>query len=360
VLAVLLFHFVGNTQPTNAFERVLVGAAGYGLYGVDLFFVLSGFLITGILYDSRSKPNYFRNFYMRRLLRIFPLYYGVLVLVFFVAPLVPFLRGPTLDSLIDRQGWAWLYAVNIYIAKEGQWSFSYLNHFWSLAVEEHFYLFWPWLVYYLVGIPRRLMALCLVLTAVAFLGRGAGVLLGFSWWTTYVFTPLRLDGLALGSLMAVVVRQPRGLDTLTGTMPSVALTSSVVLLGSFVWTHLVSSKGVEVVMLLRSGLVQVLCACLLLWALTTPKESTISRFLRSRAMIFLGTYSYGLYVYHHFISYYCNSNGTEFMLATWLGSHSLAVFVQAGLGISASIALAYSSYEYFEKRFLAMKRFFYT
>ncbi len=80
----------------------------YGSYDVELFFVLSGFLITGILYDARNNPHYFRNFYMRRLLRIFPLYYGVLALVFFVAPLIPLLRGPTLNYLVDRQAWAWL------------------------------------------------------------------------------------------------------------------------------------------------------------------------------------------------------------------------------------------------------------
>ena len=80
----------------------------YGSYDVELFFVLSGFLITGILYDAHNKPHYFRNFYMRRLLRIFPLYYGVLALVFFVAPLIPLLRGPTLNYLVDRQAWAWL------------------------------------------------------------------------------------------------------------------------------------------------------------------------------------------------------------------------------------------------------------
>jgi peptidoglycan/LPS O-acetylase OafA/YrhL len=123
---------VGNTVPTNWVERAIVGVTNYGSYGVELFFVLSGFLITGILYDARNQPHYFRNFYMRRLLRIFPLYYGVLALLFFVAPLMPLLRGPTLDFLVDHQAWAWLYAVNIYIANEGEWSFSYLDHFWSL------------------------------------------------------------------------------------------------------------------------------------------------------------------------------------------------------------------------------------
>src|SRR5262245_43040855 len=140
VLMVLVFHFVGNMMPANGVERAIVGVTSYGSYGVELFFVLSGFLITGILYDAHNKPHYFRNFYMRRLLRIFPLYYGVLALVFIVAPLIPLLRGPALDYLVDRQAWAWLYTVNVYIAREGDWSFSYLDHFWSLAVEEHFYL----------------------------------------------------------------------------------------------------------------------------------------------------------------------------------------------------------------------------
>jgi peptidoglycan/LPS O-acetylase OafA/YrhL len=73
VLMVLVFHFVGNTLPTSGVERAIIGVTSYGAYGVELFFVLSGFLITGILYDAHNKPHYFRNFYMRRLLRIFPL-----------------------------------------------------------------------------------------------------------------------------------------------------------------------------------------------------------------------------------------------------------------------------------------------
>src|SRR6202008_2992797 len=160
ILMVLLLHFVGNTVPTNWIERAIVGVTNYGSYGVELFFILSGFLITGILYDARNNSHYFRNFYMRRLLRIFPLYYGVLVLVFFVAPLIPLLRGPTLDYLMDRQAWAWLYGVNIYLAGHKEWSFSYLNHFWSLSVEEHFYLFWPLVVFLLARRPRSLIAVC--------------------------------------------------------------------------------------------------------------------------------------------------------------------------------------------------------
>ena len=104
VLMVLLLHFRRHTcrRPIGS-RTLIVGVTNYGSYGVELFFVLSGFLITGILYDGHDRPYYFRNFFMRRVLRIFPLYYGVLALVFFVAPLIPLLRGPTLDYLVERQ-----------------------------------------------------------------------------------------------------------------------------------------------------------------------------------------------------------------------------------------------------------------
>src|SRR5215468_10531003 len=221
VLGVLIFHFVGTMTPTNWVERAIVGVTKYGILGVDLFFVLSGFLITGILYDARNEPHYFRNFYMRRVLRIFPLYYGVLALVFVVAPLIPLLRGPTLDYLVDRQWWAWLYGVNVYIALKGDWSFSYLEHLWSLCIEEHFYFFWPVAVYLMARRPRLLIVASLSIAFAAMAARLAGSMMGLSWWTTYVLTPFRLDGLALGAFLAVAARQPRGLERLARALPVV-------------------------------------------------------------------------------------------------------------------------------------------
>lgn len=101
-----------------------------------------------------------------------------------------------------------------------------------------------------------------------------------------------------------------------------------------------------------------LLGCLLVWVLAAPAGSSVARFFRSRWLLFLGTYSYGLYVYHHFISYYLTVNQTEFELARWLGSHGAAVALQAALGVAISLAIAYVSYEYFEKRFLLLKRFY--
>ncbi|HXW15933.1 MAG TPA: acyltransferase [Terriglobia bacterium] len=358
ILMVLAFHFVGQMLPTNWVERAIVGVTKYGLLGVDLFFVLSGFLITGILYDACNRPHYFRNFYMRRLLRIFPLYYGVLALIFFVAPLIPLLRGATLDYLLDRQAWAWLYGVNIYLATHGEWSFSYLNHFWSLSVEEHFYLFWPLVVFLLAGRPRALIAASLATSLCAMLARVIGLLLGVSWWATVVLTPFKLDGLALGAFLAVTARQPGGLEWLVRALPRVVTVVSGLLAVTFVCSVLMSRPQLELVGSVRTALFQFLLACLLVWALIAPKWSATSRFFCSRSMVFLGTYSYGLYVYHHFISYYLTTNRTELELARWLGSHGAAVALQATLGATASLAVAYVSYELFEKRFLRLKRLF--
>jgi peptidoglycan/LPS O-acetylase OafA/YrhL len=357
---VLLVHFVGNMLPTNGVERAIVLVTGYGSYGVDLFFVLSGFLITGILYDAHNEPHYFRNFYMRRLLRIFPLYYGVLALVFVVAPLIPLLQGATLDHLVERQAWAWLYAVNIRVAMDGEWSLSYINHFWSLAVEEHFYFFWPLVVFLLARRPRALIAVSLAVSLCAMLAGVTGSLVGLSWWVTGTLTPFRLDGLALGAFLAVTARHPGGLEQLVRALPRVVAVVGGLLAVTVVGRRLGSSQLLGVVGAMRPALILMLLACLLMWGVTAPERSAISRFFRSRPMVFLGTHSYGLYVYHHFISYYLSSNGTELELARWLGSHGAAVALQATLGVSVSVAVAYLSYELFEKRFLRLKRLFRT
>ena len=360
ILMVLLVHFIADMLPTtNAVERAIVYVTGYGMYGVDMFFILSGFLITGILYDARHKSFYFYNFYMRRFLRIFPLYYGVLALLFFVAPLIPFLQGATLNYLVERQTWAWLYGVNIYTAIRGEWSLSFINHFWSLAVEEQFYLFWPLVVYFLARRPRALAAVSLALALSAMLARLIGSLMGLSFWTTSLLLPFRLDALALGAFLAVAARQPGGLKRLVWALPRVTAVVVGLLAATLVWIRLLGARhGVELVAGARPMLILLLLACLLMWALVAPERSATSRFFRSRFMVFLGTYSYGLYVYHHFISYYLAISHTELGLARWLGSHAAAVALQATLGASASLGVAYLSYELFEKRFLQLKPLF--
>src|SRR5580698_6867484 len=135
-LAVLLV-LVHNTDIYPSLHLGLITNAGWS--GVDLFFVLSGFLITGILIDTKEAQNYFSSFYARRMLRIFPLYYAVLTLLVIVA-------------LHPTQIYYYLYLSNWLILLKDGWQPNVAGHFWSLAVEEQFYLIWPLCVWLL---PKR-------------------------------------------------------------------------------------------------------------------------------------------------------------------------------------------------------------
>jgi len=357
VLMVLVFHFVGSMLATNGFERAVVAVAKHGLLGVDLFFVLSGFLITGLLYEGHDKPHYLRNFYMRRVLRIFPLYYGVLLLVFVVAPWIPLFRGPTLDYLLDRQAWAWLYGVNVYVATHGGWgSLSYIEHFWSLAVEEHFYFVWPLVVWRLAPRPRILMRTALGIAVVSFAARVTASLSGLSPVAATVLTPFQLDALCVGGLLAVALRQPGGEAALRRAVWPLALAAASVLVLQFA-LHRFTDFGLELMRAIRLGVFRLLFAALLLHALFAPASSMAGRAFRSAPMTWLGKYSYGLYVYHHFLSYYLVKHGTEFALARAVGSHALAVVIQALAGMAVSMTVAWASYELVEKHFLRLKRF---
>jgi peptidoglycan/LPS O-acetylase OafA/YrhL len=355
IIMVLFLHFIGNTVATNSFEKVVVLVTNYGAYGVDLFFVLSGFLITGILYESRDKQHYFKNFYMRRVLRIFPLYYAVLVAIIVIAPLIPAMQSTALDELKAHQWWIWLYSVNIYNGIQGVYSLPYIDHFWSLSVEEHFYFVWPLIVWLLAKNPRTLMRVSIGVALFALGSRIVASLAGATPVTIFVLTPFRLDALCLGAFLAVYARQPEGLSKLSRRiLPTTAIAGGL-LVAAFLWNHFTSAE-VEILRPIRSSLFLVLLAMLMLRALTAPSKTLISRFFCSKTMMFYGKISYGLYVYHHLISYFFLTHKTEFILAPKLGSHFAAVMVQASTGMLVSTVIAFLSYELFEKHFLSLKR----
>jgi peptidoglycan/LPS O-acetylase OafA/YrhL len=357
ILMVLVLHFFGNATPTNRVEELVVSAIGCGSYGVDLFFVLSGFLITGILYDAPREPHFFRNFYLRRVLRIFPLYYGVLAVIFLVLPVVPAMRGPELDALVAHQAWAWLYGVNVFNALQSDWALPYIDHFWSLAVEEHFYFVWPFFVYALASRPRALMAASAGVALLALASRVGCSVAGLGAHALYVLTPFRLDGLATGAFLAVLGRQPGGLDRIARSIPKVVATTVTFLIARSAWVHSVGT-GVAVLKPMRESAVMVLLACFLMMAVMSHPGTLLVRFFTHRAMTFLGTYSYGLYVHHHFVSYYASTRNAEAWLTVRLGSHSVAVLAQGAIGLAISMAAAWVSFEWYEKRFLSLKRRF--
>lgn len=351
---VLLLHFIANAQSINAAERLVARILNFGFLGVDLFFVLSGFLITGILIDAKGGAGYFRNFYMRRTLRIFPLYYGVLALIFVVAPLVPYLRGPELQTLQSEQAWAWFYAVNIAHAIRGYYGFPYIDHFWSLAVEEHFYFVWPFIVW--LCPRRRLAGLAAGLALGALAARMVAAASGVNEIAIHVLTPFQLDALLFGGFLAAVARTPQGLDTLQRMIRPALIVAACI----FAATHAADRIDHQLFAAsheLRFSIFTILFGVLIVASLAAPRGSLIARIVEAPLLRFLGKYSYGLYVFHFFFAHYMMHNATEFVVARWVGSHSLAVLLQAFAGILASVAVAMASYHLYEKRFLALKRF---
>ena len=148
ILLVLMIHFccLTGVVPRTTLDVLFLKFASIGWCGVNLFFLLSGFLITGILFDTKSSSNRMKNFYARRTLRIFPLYYGVLTLWFLVLPAFN-LDGTVRSWPSQQKVWVWLYAVNWGLIWGGH-QFGVMEHFWSLAVEEHFYLLWPLVIWF--------------------------------------------------------------------------------------------------------------------------------------------------------------------------------------------------------------------
>jgi len=351
IIMVLFVHFIGDAQPYSAFERILMKASNYGMWGVDLFFVLSGYLITGILYDSKGSAHYFRNFYMRRVLRIFPLYYGVL---FFVLPLFPSLVPTGLAESSRHQAWVWSYGVNLFIAQRGEWALPYISHFWSLAVEEHFYLLWPVIV--LAASRESLLRICAGCALFSLALRIVLSLAGMNEISTQVLTPCRLDALCIGGFLAVASRSGARGDLIRAARPAALLLASAILAISALTatTHWLPGPSYA----LRSFLIALFFGALLLACVHAEPAGFIGRFFNYPAMRFFGKYSYGIYVYHGVIAYFLVDKRIEDDLAKPLGSHLFAVLLQAAAGVGVSVLVSVLSYEWFEKRFLRLKRWF--
>ena len=286
----------------------------WGWTGVDLFFVLSGFLITGILYDTRNDIHRARNFYIRRSLRIFPLYFafwaGVLLLAAF-------------HQIAWRSGyWAWVFYAGNFLAphalragldpefytsllfKQRADGFApsiIVSHFWSLCVEEHFYLLWPVVIWWLRD-RRRIITACIVGIVLSLLCRVAlEETLPPSYLNievVYRFTPCRVDELLMGSLLAMLARGPSGLREISSKLVySLAAFSLLVIAVSAVHWNQWRLLDLNQFWLNTYGftLVGVLATAAVYASLT---QRLVSSILSWRPLRELGRVSYGFYVLH--------------------------------------------------------------
>lgn len=209
ILAVTFYRFRLGPEDSSVAGETLQHLLQLGNRGVDLFFVLSGFLITGILYDAKNvDPHYFRNFYARRSLRIFPLYLGSLALFLLLLPAVTNLPS-AFDAPREQQAWLWTYCSNILMSIRGTWCFGALDHFWSLAVEEHFYFFWPLAIF--LCTRKQACILAIGLASSAALARIGLSVLSEPGVVVDVATWFRCDALLIGAVFALMLRGPGGI-----------------------------------------------------------------------------------------------------------------------------------------------------
>ena len=302
-LAILLvmFHHFTILTPVSGVERALASAAAMGRYGVDLFFVLSGCLITGILIDSRELPHYFRTFYTRRVLRIFPLYYALVAITFLLVPSATrFLsadQARTVDAFLSPGDWPWFVAFcsNFLIAIRNRYTNGLLDASWSLAIEEHFYLVWPALVLAIASL-RRLRQLCLAVIVVVLILRIAAWAAGWSRLQIYVVTFTRLDALAFGALVAIWMRSSAAewSGRLRQAKPlSLALLAVVLAL----WLTGQMEYTATVMNTIGYTLVGALGMQVVIQAVPLDRGGFVGRLFDNRAMRFFGKYSYGLYMF---------------------------------------------------------------
>ncbi|MBV9033084.1 MAG: acyltransferase [Acidobacteriaceae bacterium] len=287
VLLVMIFHFFqhGPVQ-TNAVLKAVGRASALGQMGVDLFFVLSGFLITGILLDTRHKEHALKTFYLRRTFRIFPLYYSYLIVAFL---LLPALHMATPVAWTD-QWWFWFYCQNIQDTFLEKFTMFGPGHFWSLAVEEHFYLIWPFIV---LRLPlRHLKHVLLSLIGLALLVRAVMVAAGYP---VYYFTLCRIGTLALGALLAVLSRQGNFLQVAGHWLQKYTLWFLAVLVPFYA---LLTGASNPIVQVVKFSLFALVCATVLVLSLTASRGDIPARILGSSTASAIAKGSYAMYVFH--------------------------------------------------------------
>jgi len=349
ILLVLIYHIL-RLNPVPMSGGVFTGLlrfAEMGWAGVDVFFVLSGFLITSILLRTRRQPGYFKKFYARRILRIFPLYYLTITLILLFLPLISPQQS---EAVRASAGWYYLYIQNWGNAFTVIPTAFAISITWSLAIEEQFYLFWPTVVYWLESKKLAWVAAGLALFSLGlryFIFKRFRKALDYNKFF-YFSTVTRFDSLLLGALIAIAFQSP----SLRGWLSRLAAPLFALGLGAtiyFAWQKPDSPLVDNPPMFLWGYSAIALAAAALIVALTTwAQTNLVRRVFRAAWLRFLGKYSYAIYLFHMipllvFQAWFQNQTG----LGAWLLFNALTPLV--------TLTLALLSWNLLESRLLALK-----
>ncbi len=351
---VFLLHY-GSGLPFFAAWR-------WGWVGVDLFFVLSGFLITGILFDTTGRADYFRRFYFRRALRIFPLFYGLLLLLLLLTPWLHFAWNPYVLSNFLYIGNMFIPGARLYlhgdpqslvhasIRHPGSSHVLPLGPIWSLCVEEQFYLVWPAVVW-LVRSRRNLLRLCVAIILASPVFRAMYLHLhpeAVSSGALYFMAYFRLDALMTGAAIALWLRGATPHPAKLRRASVVTLFGCPAILAvcmSFNRTPSAATMLDPVVSTIGYTLIALACGAILLLALDA--RSALTRLLQLSPIVAVGRLIYGMYLLHAlpapFLTYSLSRLPGRFAFVTPLA------------GYTFSLCAAYLSFRYFESPFLRLK-----
>jgi peptidoglycan/LPS O-acetylase OafA/YrhL len=366
IIMVILFHARLDPAAWYAPLPFLHTLLDLGNTGVDFFFVLSGFLITSILLSTKDAPakSYFWSFYARRSLRIFPLYFLAVAIFFYLE--LPFLHhhNAALEVHSSEQFWYWTYLVNWHDAAGHVIAGN--GHFWSLAVEEQFYLVWPAVVFFCAA--RYFPAVCAGLGSIALLLRVAlstGHFMAPALLPEYIHrvTITRMDTLAVGALIAVLVRNPEWTQRVKSRIGMIA----TVAFGSFVALWWTQQRGTSLPFNTVGYLASAIAYGCVVFVCVTEQggENWPCRMARWRPLRSVGRYSYAMYVFHLLVIY-CLSLLARFVIVPRMlripGINEvpvLAITLSAMLiCVGLSYLLAFASWHLYERPFLSLKKYF--
>lgn len=356
ILAVIIFHF-GRLDPHDSsfLSSLIVVPTQIGWAGVDLFFVLSGCLITGILLDTKTAPNYFATFYMRRALRILPLYYLFVALFFLV--LLPLSNRMSASSWTQtppsEQIWYWLHLSN-WRSAFGHLTYSPVGHFWSLAIEEQFYVIWPFVVLFCPS--RKLPAVCVSIalfsTTIRNLPFSQHMQAEYS-EVLYRLTPFRLEPIALGACIPLLLRNPQWRAAARRAVLPLLNAALVVIIMAGVEGKSLSYAAVPMTRYGFTAIAVAGCALVFHAADRARSSDLSSRIFRSGFLRGLGKLSYGMYVLHILVM-----ADIKKFIVTHVGHGTAAVLLSIAAGLTFSYVFAWLSWHILEKRFLKLKRLF--